>query len=97
LINELRNLLRDASYVSVRGVVGQPQLVYVDEDELPGAFRPTGTYTIENDVVRVKLFIRRDGETVSSLPLIEGSKTDVAGLANTIRSKITDSLNNMPR
>jgi hypothetical protein len=97
LINELRNLLRDASYVSVRGVVGQPQLVYVDEDELPGAFRPTGTYTIENDVVRVKLFIRRDGETVSTLPLIEGSKTDVAGLANTIRSKITDSLNNMPR
>jgi hypothetical protein len=97
LINELRKLLRDASYVSVRGAVGQPQLVFVDEDELPGAFRPTGTYTIEGDAVRVKLFIRRDGETVSSLPLIEGSKADVAGLANAILSKITESLNTLPR
>lgn len=95
VINELRKLLRDASHVSARGDVGQPRLVYVDEDDLPGAIRPTGTYTLEADRVRVKLFLRRDGETLASLPVIEGPKSDVAGLAKSIMSAINEALNRL--
>ncbi|MGH9901263.1 MAG: hypothetical protein ACRD68_05420, partial [Pyrinomonadaceae bacterium] len=95
VIRELRKLLRDASYVSVRGEAAQPRLVYVDEGELPGAIRPTGTYTIEGEQVRVKLFLRRDGQTVASLPVIEGSQRDVAGLAGKIMAAITEALKNL--
>ncbi len=92
VINELRKQLRDASYVAVRGGASQSRLVYVDEDELPGGIRPTGTYSIAGDQVRVKLFLRRDGQTVASLPIIEGPKQDVAGLAGKIMAAITEAL-----
>jgi hypothetical protein len=38
--------------------------VFVDADELPGAIRPAGTYTVVGSSVKVKMNLRRDGQTV---------------------------------
>jgi WD40 repeat protein len=96
VINELRRLLRDETYVSVRGTGTQPRLVFVDEDELPGAIRPTGTYSITGEQVSIKVFLRRDGETIATLPPIVGPKQDVAALASRIMAVITEALKTLP-
>jgi hypothetical protein len=41
--------------------------VYVDADELPGAVRPSGTYTVQGDKILVRLVLRRDGMEVARL------------------------------
>ena len=89
LIKELRKRLRDESSVLVRGADHQPMVIYVDEDELPGAIRPSGTYTVAGDRVRVTMVLRRDGQKIATLPVIEGSKNDVAGLIEKIMKAIS--------
>jgi WD40 repeat protein len=89
LIRELRKRLREESYVLVRGSGREPLVIYVDEDELPGAIRPSGTYTITGDRVRVTMVLRRDGQRIATLPVVEGSKNDVAGLIDKIMKAIS--------
>ena len=42
LVKMLEERLRATSYVSDRGTSTQPNAVFVDQDEFPGAIRPTG-------------------------------------------------------
>jgi hypothetical protein len=72
LIPALRKRLdAESSYeVTSRSGKGEPLLIYNDDDNLPGAVRVTGTYTVEGSRVRVKAFLRRDGETIATLPEI---------------------------
>ena len=44
LMKTLRTLLRDESFVAARGSFAT--LIYVDDEEFPGAIRPTGRYTV---------------------------------------------------
>jgi WD40 repeat protein/uncharacterized caspase-like protein len=53
---------------------------YVNAEELEDAWRPRGEYTVKGDTVTVTVRLRRD-EKVVELPPIEGSKNDLAGLA----------------
>ncbi|MGH9881171.1 MAG: hypothetical protein ACRD6N_07015, partial [Pyrinomonadaceae bacterium] len=89
LIRELRKRLRDESSVLVRSGKHQLLVVYVDEDELPGAIRPSGTYTVEGERVRVTMVLRRDDQRIATLPLVEGTKNDVAGLIDKIMKTIS--------
>jgi len=89
LIKELRKRLRDESAVLVRSGEHQLLVVYVDEDELPGAIRPSGTYTVEGERVQVTLVLRRDNQKIATLPLVEGTKNDVAGLIDKIMKTIS--------
>jgi hypothetical protein len=54
---------------------------------LPGAIRPTGTYTVEGKAVKVKLLLRRDGKTVATLP-VEGGRDDLDGLVEKLAQAI---------
>lgn len=78
LMKALRALLRDESFVAARGSFAT--LVYVDDEEFPGAIRPTGRYSVSGNTVTVLLRLRRDGVELSSMR-VTGTKTDVPGLA----------------
>jgi hypothetical protein len=54
--------------------------VYVDAEEMAGAVRPSGTYSINGDTVKVRLVLRRDGQSVGAPLQVEGIKTDVPNL-----------------
>ncbi len=92
LSEELGRRLRDESYVLVRGGAHQLLVVYVDEDELPGAIRPSGTYSVAGERVRVTMVLRRDDQRIATLPLVEGTKNDLAGLIDKIMKTISDAI-----
>jgi WD40 repeat protein len=86
----LRQKLREASYVTARGEA-EPAVVFVDADELPGALRPTGTYTVAGQMVTVKLVLRRDGQAVQTLQ-VQGSKDDPAALVARLTDAVIEAL-----
>lgn len=95
LIPALRKSLdAESSYeVAQRGGKGKtPVLVYVDDDNFPGAMRVTGTYTVDGETVKIKAFLRQDNKTVAALNEISGAKTDVAALANQLVAEILSNL-----
>ncbi|MEO8073825.1 MAG: caspase family protein, partial [Acidobacteriota bacterium] len=79
LIPELRKRLDAASSYEVtqRSGKGEPALIYIDDDSFPGAVRVTGTYTVEGENVRLKAFLRRDGNTIATLPEIAAPKNKI--------------------
>jgi WD40 repeat protein len=89
LIKALRQRLREASYVPAHEDAMLPSIVYIDEEELPGAIRPTGTYTVKGDEVMIKLYFRRDGQTLTSLR-VEGSKNNISNLVDKIMEAIIE-------
>jgi hypothetical protein len=89
LVAALRSRLRDTSFVSERGGQPEPKTVFVDEDEFPGAIRPTGFYTIEDDQVTIALVLSRDGKKVKQLE-VKGPARDVVGLAVKIVAALTE-------
>jgi len=86
LTSLLRQALRDRARVEARGPA---QAVYVDEEELPGALRPTGTYAVEGDQVTVNLVLRREGATVARRE-IQGQRGDLPGLVQHLLDAISD-------
>lgn len=74
----LRQRLTEASQPAGRG--SEPAIVYVPEDDFPGAVRPTGTYTIQGDNVAIRLTLKRDGAVLARLQ-VEGNKGDLPALA----------------
>jgi WD40 repeat protein len=89
LMGALRKSLNEESYVEVRGLGGgkAQTLVYVDADELPGAVRPSGTYTVDGQKVSVRLFLTRDGQKVGPLQ-VEGPPGDQGALVARITEAI---------
>jgi len=51
-------------------------LVYVEEDNFPGAYRVTGTYNEENGLLTVETVLRKDGKIVAPLENVSGKKLD---------------------
>lgn len=88
LVKALEEHLRASSYVSDRGVSIQPKTVFVDQDEFPGAIRPTGFYSIENGQVKIKVVLSRDGKKISENE-VDGSAQNLADLIEKISATIT--------
>lgn len=86
LMAALRKRLRDESYASARGESAQPSVIFVDEEELPGAIRPSGTYTVEGKKVVVKLVLSRDAQKTRLD--VEGSTDDPAGLVTKLTAAV---------
>ena len=81
----LRQRLHETSLSGARGKVSP--IVYVPEDEFPGAIRPTGTYSIVGKMVQVRLTLKKGDEVVARL-MVEGTKDDLPGLA----AKLTEAI-----
>jgi hypothetical protein len=69
LMPRLRKALNDASYAARSGPPLSAPIVFVDAEELPGAIRPAGTYTVVEKSVKVKLNLRQDGRTLHTFEL----------------------------
>jgi WD40 repeat protein len=80
LMQALRTKLRDESYVGARGN-GDAPAVFVDEEEFPGAVRPTGTYTVEAGQVKVRLVLSRNGQKIGEAQ-VAGTDGDRETLVN---------------
>jgi WD40 repeat protein len=63
LMRLLRDRLRDTTYVGTRSS-GETPAVFVDEEDFPGAIRPTGTYSVEAGQVKVRLVLTRNGKKI---------------------------------
>ena len=88
LVKALEEHFRASSYVSGRGAPIQPKTVFVDQDEFPGAIRPSGFYSIENGQVKVKVVLTRDGKKIGEND-VDGSAQNLADLVEKISAAIT--------
>ena len=72
---KLRARLREESFARTRG--RESAVVFVEADELPGAIKPSGLYSVNGSRLRAKMILRRDG--IKKEIQVEGTKTDVDG------------------
>jgi hypothetical protein len=77
----LRARLQAESAVLTRGQEGAS--VYVNADEMPGAVRPSGTYVVVGETVRLTMNLIRDGKRIASFQ-VEGQKADKQGLVQRV-------------
>jgi hypothetical protein len=83
LVPLLRERLQAESEVNVRGRPDAWVSVYVNADEMPGAVRPSGTYSVTGDTIRLTMNLIRDGKRIESFQ-VEGNKTDKEALVRLI-------------
>jgi uncharacterized caspase-like protein len=86
LKGRLRQRLIEEGYAPARGG-GAAAAVFVDADEMPEAVRPTGTYRVEGQKVRVVMNLRQDGKTVATLQ-VEGTRTELDRLVERLAAGI---------
>jgi hypothetical protein len=86
LMRLLRDRLRDTIYVGARSS-GEAPAVFVDEEDFPGAIRPTGTYSVEAGQVKVRLVLTRNGKKVGESQ-VTGSAQDRDALVERILAAI---------
>jgi WD40 repeat protein len=83
LMKTLRAFLRDETFAGPRGGADHRAFIFVDDEDFPRGIRPAGRYTIKGDVVNVEINLRKEGVTLKTVH-VEGSKSDVNGLARGI-------------
>jgi hypothetical protein len=86
----LRKRLIEQGYAPAGGP-GVQAAVFVDADEMPGAIRPTGKYTIDGNAVQVRVLLRQDGKTIGVVQ-IEGRRDQLDALAERLASAIAEKL-----
>lgn len=64
--------------------------VYVDADDMHGAFRLAGRYSVRGHEIVVSLRLRRNGKDVEEVPPIKGMKGDLDQLVNAIAEAVTE-------
>lgn len=84
----VREALRDKTAVTSRGGSAIPPAVFVDAEEMPGAIRPSGTYTVHGNEVTVELILTRDSRKVSLT--IHGPADNITELATKIATGILE-------
>ena len=72
----LTKLLREEGALVTRG---KASLVFIEGDEMAGAIRPSGIYTIQGDKISIRLVLVRDGEPIKRLN-VEGAVGDMQKL-----------------
>jgi hypothetical protein len=95
LMGLLRQRMIDDSYATGRGEANQAATVYIDAEELSGAIRPSGTYTISGARVEVRMVLRRDDRTIKSYR-VTGSKNRLEGLIERINLSINQAVQKQP-
>lgn len=81
----LRRRLREASFARARGD-NTPTAVFVEAEELPGAIRPSGQYSVEGTKISVRIVLLKDAETKELN--IDSQSADVDGFIGKIMESI---------
>jgi WD40 repeat protein len=92
VLNLIEGLSRRLAEVSYAPAKGEAPLVYVPDGDLPGGIRVTGTYVINGNNVTVKAFLRRDSQTIRTLPEVNGSLKDTNSLLDILLKEIVGTL-----
>ncbi|MFZ0038799.1 MAG: caspase family protein [Candidatus Acidiferrales bacterium] len=95
LSTALRKRLDDESYALTRGTEAPLQAVFVDSDELPGAIRVGGTYTVKDSTVAVTLSLWRDKQKLETLQ-VRGHTENLQGLIQSLVVAIEGALLQLP-
>ncbi len=83
----VRRALAALNFQTRGAEAGGPATVFVDADDLAGALRPIGMYTIQGNAVRVTLTLRR-GHTAVAKVSVAGDRRDVTALARRVAQAI---------
>lgn len=86
-----KQLREETSGASGRGPAAA-SAIFVDEEEMPGAIRPSGTYTIEGKQVTMKLVLTRDDKKTRLD--VQGSADNPTALAARIVAMILEASKN---
>ncbi len=89
LTDALRKMLRESGYSTGRG---ETVMVFIDEDKFPDAIQPSGTYFVEGELVKLKLVLRRNNETIATLREIAHPKSDIEGLLKEIMLSVKETI-----
>jgi len=84
----LREQLAKESQIQARGQ--SPKLVFVDADEMFGAVRPSGTYTVVGKKVTVRLVLEQDEKEIARLSIEGGSEELPSLVAAAITKKLAE-------
>lgn len=87
--------LRDETDITSRGGNGEASAVFVPAEEMPGAIRPSGTYTVTGGQVIVQLGLIRNGKRLTTMT-VENAADDVPGLATKVADAILDAARAIP-
>ncbi|MCO6511718.1 MAG: caspase family protein, partial [Aridibacter famidurans] len=68
--------LREASFVSTRGGE-EPKIVFIDADEMSQAVRPSGTYSIQNGELNLRMVLVRGNRRLGEEILVDGKEEDI--------------------
>jgi hypothetical protein len=86
LMTLVRAQLSAASAPTARGSASLPYAIYLDADELTGAIRLSGTYSVDAQAVVVNVNLIRDGRRVFGFD-VSGDRADPRALAVAIASE----------
>jgi uncharacterized caspase-like protein/WD40 repeat protein len=92
LVQKLRNAFGlESSYEVVRSRgETEPQLVYIDDDSFPGGIKISGTYTIEAENVKVKIFFTRDDVDLRELEIVSTREKVLEDLITAVRGELAE-------
>jgi WD40 repeat protein len=84
----VRRELRNQTWVSARGGQLAPDAIFVDEDEMPGAIRISGTYVQKEKKISAQIWLSRD--QAKARLVVEGSADDISSFATKTTAAILD-------
>ncbi len=80
-----RSELRKASLV-VRGIV--PTLMFVESDEMPDAYLPSGDYSVEGEIITINLILVRNDRPAAAEIIVTGNVRDKEDLIRRLIDRI---------
>lgn len=85
-----KGLDAESSYEVVNRRDGtEPILIYVDDDSFPDAIQISGTYKVEGDEVKVKIYLFKGDTEIAELDEISGTADDInAKLLDAVRTEL---------
>lgn len=80
--------LRAVNFAASRD--GQTSFVFVEADEMSGAFEPSGTYTVTGDILKISMILTKSGKQIGNEITVEGKVGEKENLIKTLVSKIVE-------
>ena len=86
---KLRKHLRDQAYAVARGGAHPLPAVFVEADQLTGAIRPSGTYSVIEKRVQAHLVLVKDGQKITDFQ-VDGAGDDLDAFAIKMMERIME-------
>jgi len=80
----LRDRFHEADRLAISSKAGPEQIFWENIDEMPGAIEPSGNYTLEGEVVKVRINLLIDEQPQTPPITLEGNRNDLAALIERI-------------